>query len=81
MQTQIDRVADLRTEPWSALLIDAPAKEARQWRCWVAEQPGPIRAVLVPEPHYDYTQLVHERTTTINTAAAGGNASLMAQAS
>ena len=38
---------------------------------------GPIVPLLMPEHDYDLTRLVHERTVSINTAAAGGNASLM----
>ena len=39
---------------------------------------SPILQALRPMPDYDLSRLVHERTLSINTAAAGGNASLMA---
>jgi len=38
--------------------------------------------VIVPDPdgRYDWTRLVVERTVTVNTAAAGGNAALLSLA-
>jgi RHH-type proline utilization regulon transcriptional repressor/proline dehydrogenase/delta 1-pyrroline-5-carboxylate dehydrogenase len=60
---------------------DAIAEAARR----LAARPGPIvrlqglsTARLAAGEDYDLAALVEERSTTINTAAAGGNASLMA---
>jgi RHH-type transcriptional regulator, proline utilization regulon repressor / proline dehydrogenase / delta 1-pyrroline-5-carboxylate dehydrogenase len=63
---------------FTALLLDGPDEEADAWRERLAARDGPIVALLRPEPIYDQARLVHERTVSINTAAAGGNASLMA---
>ena len=43
----------------------------------LARCPGPIIPVLHGDPEYSLEMLVKERTVSINTAAAGGNASLM----
>lgn len=63
---------------FTALLLDGPDKEADAWRERLAARDGPIVALLRPEPIYDQARLANERTVSINTAAAGGNASLMA---
>ncbi|THF61956.1 trifunctional transcriptional regulator/proline dehydrogenase/L-glutamate gamma-semialdehyde dehydrogenase [Pseudothauera nasutitermitis] len=63
---------------FGALLFDGPDMEADAWRVRLAERSGPIVGLLRPEPEYDPARLVHERTISVNTAAAGGNASLMA---
>ncbi len=64
--------------PLDALLVDATDTEADSWRARLAARGGPILPLLRPEPEYDPTRLVHERSVSVNTAAAGGNASLMA---
>ncbi len=63
---------------FGALLFDGPDAEADAWRVRLAARGGPIVGLLRPEPEYDPARLVHERTVSVNTAAAGGNASLMA---
>ena len=70
--------ADWFGHPFGALLLDGTAADADTWRVRLAERDGPIVPLLQPEPEYDPARLVHERTVSINTAAAGGNASLMA---
>jgi len=70
--------SDWEGNPFGALLLDGTAAEADAWRVRLAERDGPIVPLLQPEPEYDPARLVHERTISINTAAAGGNASLMA---
>lgn len=62
---------------FGALLFDGTDEQADVWRMRLADRDGPIVALLRPEPEYDPTRLVHERTLSVNTAAAGGNASLM----
>ncbi len=64
--------------PFGALLFDGTEPEADTWRKRLSERDGPLAALVQPEPEYDPSTLVHERTLSINTAAAGGNASLMA---
>ena len=59
------------------LLYDAAPEAADAWRVRLARREGPIAALLRPDPRYAASRLVIERTLTVNTAAAGGNASLM----
>ncbi|HND57964.1 MAG TPA: L-glutamate gamma-semialdehyde dehydrogenase, partial [Thauera aminoaromatica] len=61
-----------------AVLFDGSDAEADALQVRVAGRSGPILQLLQPCPDYDLGRLVHERTLSINTAAAGGNASLMA---
>jgi RHH-type proline utilization regulon transcriptional repressor/proline dehydrogenase/delta 1-pyrroline-5-carboxylate dehydrogenase len=61
-----------------AVLFDGSEAEADALRVRIAARSGPILQLLQPCPDYDLSRLVHERTLSINTAAAGGNASLMA---
>jgi len=59
------------------VLFDGPAASADAMRRRLADQMGPLVALVTPNPHYDLNRLVVERTVSTNTAAAGGNASLM----
>jgi len=61
-----------------AVLFDGTDDEADPLRRRLAERDGPLVPLVRPQPDYDSGRLVHERTLTINTTAAGGNASLMA---
>ncbi|WP_297363402.1 trifunctional transcriptional regulator/proline dehydrogenase/L-glutamate gamma-semialdehyde dehydrogenase [Thauera sp.] len=61
-----------------AVLFEGDETRADALRVRVAARSGPILQLLQPCPDYDLGRLVHERTLSINTAAAGGNASLMA---
>ncbi|MDQ6620837.1 MAG: bifunctional proline dehydrogenase/L-glutamate gamma-semialdehyde dehydrogenase PutA, partial [Pseudomonadota bacterium] len=65
-----------------AVLLDVPAQEAALSRRAFAAAPGTIVPIITPDAQgrYDATRLVVERTVTINTAAAGGNAKLLALA-
>lgn len=83
VREQIALTDDVRLVSRDALLFDGAAEEADAWRRVLASRPGPIVPILVPGPARpgpvcDLTMLVHERTMSVNTAAAGGNASLMA---
>ncbi len=78
VQGCVECVADWFERPIGALLLDGPDAFARDWRARLAERGGPLLRLLRPNPDYDMSALVHERTVTINTTAAGGNASLMA---
>ena len=62
----------------TAVLFDGADDDADALQVRLAARPGPILPLLRPVPGYDLTRLVHERTLSVNTAAAGGNASLMA---
>lgn len=69
---------DIRLAHWDALLLDVSADETDAWRRVLSQRPGAIVPLLTPDPVYPQAMLVHERTLSINTTAAGGNASLMA---
>ena len=65
-------------EALGAVLFDGSETDADALRVRIASRTGPILQLLEPTPDYDLSRLAHERTLSINTAAAGGNASLMA---
>ncbi|MEO8674947.1 MAG: bifunctional proline dehydrogenase/L-glutamate gamma-semialdehyde dehydrogenase PutA [Casimicrobiaceae bacterium] len=62
-----------------AVLLDASAERAARVRAEFAAAAGKIVPVIAPEADggYDPARLVVERTVTVNTAAAGGNAALL----
>ena len=78
LAAQVELDAGWQEADFGALLFDGPDSEADAWRVRLAARRGPIVGLLRPEPEYDPARLVHERTVSVNTAAAGGNASLMA---
>ncbi len=65
-----------------AVLLQLPPERAAQVRVQLAGTGGKIIPVIQPDAdgNYDTARLVVERTVTINTAAAGGNARLLALA-
>ncbi len=78
LAAQLELDANWQAADFGALLFDGPDSEADAWRVRLAARSGPIVGLVRPEPEYDPARLVHERTVSVNTAAAGGNASLMA---
>ncbi|MCZ4303808.1 trifunctional transcriptional regulator/proline dehydrogenase/L-glutamate gamma-semialdehyde dehydrogenase [Zoogloeaceae bacterium G21618-S1] len=78
VRERVSVVADVMAAPFEVLLFDGDAAPADDLRRQLADRPGPIVSLLCPSIAYDLTRLVIERTVSINTAAAGGNASLMA---
>ncbi|MCP3728976.1 trifunctional transcriptional regulator/proline dehydrogenase/L-glutamate gamma-semialdehyde dehydrogenase [Sphingomonas sp. MG17] len=64
--------------PYSGALIEGDADARRAALAAIAELPGPIVLPQTGEPRLDW--LVEEVSTSVNTTAAGGNASLMAMA-
>jgi len=62
-----------------AVLLDASTARAQRVRTALAAAEGKIIPVIAPESDggYDPARLVVERTVTVNTAAAGGNAALL----
>jgi RHH-type proline utilization regulon transcriptional repressor/proline dehydrogenase/delta 1-pyrroline-5-carboxylate dehydrogenase len=62
-----------------AVLLDVDRERARRVRGEFAAAAGRIVPIVVPgaDGRYDGTRLVVERTVTVNTAAAGGNAALL----
>jgi len=74
---QIDSDARWFDQALGAVLFDGADTDADVLRRRLAERDGPLVPLVRPQPDYDAGRLVHERTLTINTTAAGGNASLM----
>jgi RHH-type proline utilization regulon transcriptional repressor/proline dehydrogenase/delta 1-pyrroline-5-carboxylate dehydrogenase len=72
-------VGDVLDADFEALLVCVPEGRAREIRVALAARPGKIVPLRAPENNgcYDLLRLVTERTLTVNTAAAGGNASLV----
>jgi RHH-type proline utilization regulon transcriptional repressor/proline dehydrogenase/delta 1-pyrroline-5-carboxylate dehydrogenase len=66
-----------------AVLVLADAARVREWSVRLAQRPGPIVTLQAGEPGarhagvYVLERLLVERTVSVNTAAAGGNANLM----
>ena len=63
-----------------AILADLPSDEVVSLRTGLAAREGAIVPIIVPEGPFRYPlwRLVTERTLSVNTAAAGGNAALLA---
>jgi RHH-type transcriptional regulator, proline utilization regulon repressor / proline dehydrogenase / delta 1-pyrroline-5-carboxylate dehydrogenase len=60
------------------VLLDVATSRARQVRAELAATVGPlVPAIVAVDGSYDWMRLVVERTVTVNTAAAGGNAVLL----
>jgi len=64
--------------PCDAVLFDGPEAALLALLQRLAAQDGPIVPVYVARPDYPLDGLVQERSISTNTAAAGGNANLMA---
>ncbi len=76
LRTRIASAAAWETSSFDAVLVSDEAR-LRQIAQSLARCRGPIIPVLHGNPEYSLEMLVKERTVSINTAAAGGNASLM----
>lgn len=78
VQAWVERCPDAPASPCAAVLVDLPDPELlARWRVVFAERGGAILPFLVPSATYAIERLVVERCVTVNTAATGGNASLM----
>jgi RHH-type proline utilization regulon transcriptional repressor/proline dehydrogenase/delta 1-pyrroline-5-carboxylate dehydrogenase len=68
--------------PFAGALVEGDAAQVRAAQLAIAALPGPIVLVQAggADHHYRADWLVEEVSTSINTTAAGGNASLMAMA-
>jgi RHH-type proline utilization regulon transcriptional repressor/proline dehydrogenase/delta 1-pyrroline-5-carboxylate dehydrogenase len=73
-------VPDVAAEPASAVLADLPAADLASLRVRIAERDGALTPVIMTEAPFRYPlwRLLAERTLSVNTAAAGGNAALLA---
>ncbi len=74
----IVRVADWRAADFDAALFDGDADDARELAAALAERPGPIVTLQTASAGFRLEALLAERSISVNTAAAGGNATLMA---
>ncbi|HET8995873.1 MAG TPA: trifunctional transcriptional regulator/proline dehydrogenase/L-glutamate gamma-semialdehyde dehydrogenase, partial [Acetobacteraceae bacterium] len=85
LRGRVQRVDDVRGVACEAVLYDGDAESLRHWLGVLAAGTGPVVPVLAPpagsvlegSADYDLAVLVGERAVSTNTAAAGGNASLM----
>ena len=74
-------VEDWRHEgPYAGALIEGGVERVRALNQAIAALPGPIVLTQAGAAGYRLDWLVEEVSTSINTTAAGGNASLMAMA-
>jgi RHH-type proline utilization regulon transcriptional repressor/proline dehydrogenase/delta 1-pyrroline-5-carboxylate dehydrogenase len=79
LASRLQPVGDKGITSCAVVLFEGDADALRRLNREVAALDGPIRPVLVPEDtgYYRLDMLMLERATSTNTAAAGGNASLM----
>jgi len=74
LRAQVRVIADAAHETFAAALVDGSAADLLHWTRLLAQRDGPIVPVLAADA---LPWLLRERTVSTNTAAAGGNASLM----
>jgi len=83
LRSRVDLVPDPLAAEVDAALAQAPVEAMRDWSRRLAQRPGPIVTLHACAPGvrmagaYPLGLLCAERTVSLNTAAAGGNASLM----
>ena len=80
VRDRVSTVADPFGDDVDAALIEASAERVAVWGRRLAERAGPIVALHVLPADagaFEIERLLVERTLSVNTAAAGGNASLM----
>jgi len=81
VRERVSTVADPPRAPIDAALIEASVERAADWSRRLAARAGPIVALhVLPADRagaFEIERLMIERTLSVNTAAAGGNASLM----
>ncbi len=76
LQPQIEFAGDWEKAAFDAVLLPGPARIAEIAHA-LAARPGPIVQIVSGEPGFRLERLVKEKCISVNTAAAGGNASLM----
>jgi RHH-type proline utilization regulon transcriptional repressor/proline dehydrogenase/delta 1-pyrroline-5-carboxylate dehydrogenase len=76
LRTHIELLSDWQGAEFGAVLLSDQAKLAETLHL-LARRPGPIVQMVCGTPAFSLFRLVKEQTISINTAAAGGNASLM----
>jgi RHH-type proline utilization regulon transcriptional repressor/proline dehydrogenase/delta 1-pyrroline-5-carboxylate dehydrogenase len=74
-----NRVSENPAEAFDAVLIDGDLATLQHWNRVLADRDGAIVPLLTRQPsgHFALEWLLRERAISTNTAAAGGNASLM----
>jgi len=78
LQALVDWTGDWRKAAFDAVVLDASPEQAAALRRTLARRPGARLGLLRPAAgRYALDRLVAEQVVTINTAAAGGNATLM----
>ena len=80
MQSQVTLQNPAQAQPVDAALLHADAATTLHWQAQLAQRPGAIVTLTAMHPGDDtvpLARLVSERSISTNTAAAGGNASLM----
>ena len=85
LRVRVQRLGDPREAPCDLVLYEGDADDLLHWQRVFADLPGPVvpflalrrGAPLDGSADFDLAWLVRERAVSTNTAAAGGNASLM----
>ena len=76
LRRHIEIVEEWKNAAFDAVMMASEAELAGVPEV-LAARPGPIVQAVCGTPAFSLSRLVKERTVSINTAAAGGNASLM----
>jgi RHH-type proline utilization regulon transcriptional repressor/proline dehydrogenase/delta 1-pyrroline-5-carboxylate dehydrogenase len=71
-------IGDWRDAAFDAALFDGDAAASRELAVALAARPGPIVTLQTAAGGFRLEALLAERSISVNTAAAGGNATLMA---
>ncbi len=83
LRAHVQLVDDVQASRFDAAIVHADDEEIREWSVRLARRDGPIVALLACSPgerrygSIALERLFVERVLSVNTAAAGGNASLM----
>jgi RHH-type proline utilization regulon transcriptional repressor/proline dehydrogenase/delta 1-pyrroline-5-carboxylate dehydrogenase len=76
LRPHVEFLSHWQSASFDAVLLSDKAKQAEMLH-WLSRRPGPIMQIVCGTPEFSLHRLVKEKTVSINTAAAGGNASLM----
>jgi RHH-type proline utilization regulon transcriptional repressor/proline dehydrogenase/delta 1-pyrroline-5-carboxylate dehydrogenase len=76
LQANFEFTGDWPAAHFDAVLLSDEEKLDQTLRA-LADRPGPIVQIVCGTPEFALFRLIKEKTVSINTAAAGGNASLM----
>ncbi|MBI5926501.1 MAG: trifunctional transcriptional regulator/proline dehydrogenase/L-glutamate gamma-semialdehyde dehydrogenase [Aquabacterium sp.] len=83
LRERIHLVSDMADAPWQAVLMHAESVDVIEMAEYLSEKPGPILPLQTLPPGwrqmggFSVWRLLSEQCISVNTAAAGGNASLM----